>query len=204
MNTALSNICDMSCEILRATNDGSRLAPKHLYLLQLVINGDASEYGMKEFEKLHEQVMAGTYSKDVVWHMGVEHVTKDHEGYIYYKGHHVEHFSHYNGRDELIATIQLAQTCELLESKGVELNTVTAVWKVEDYLTKQELEECEKVLEIDAAQLIGLNQFIKINTAPDVQPISESDIADLKRLGVGATAILGGGAVSIMRIDRVA
>jgi hypothetical protein len=68
----------------------------------------------------------------------------------------------------------------------------------------EEINEFEAVLEIDAAELISRNEFLKINTAPDVQPMSESDMEIVKGLHVGQTAILGGGAVAIVSVHRLA
>jgi hypothetical protein len=140
------NYTEQTCAILRKTNDGKDLAPRHLYLIQLVINNDASEHGIKLFEQLHEQVMTGTYDKQKVYLFDVEHITKDHEGYIYYKGHHIDHFSYYdNWEGEWEATLQAARICALLEQKGHPINSITYCWRVEEYLTKEEIEKCNDV-----------------------------------------------------------
>ncbi len=70
--------------------DGDQLAPEYLKLLEYAVNGDLNEAGIALFRKLHAQVMAGTYVRP--WLQGVEHLTRDHDGFVYWKGHHVEHW----------------------------------------------------------------------------------------------------------------
>jgi hypothetical protein len=77
--------CEIACEIIRATNDGDDLAPEHLKLVEMAVNGFLNEKGWQAFKDLHEQVKAG-YKKP--WAFGVENLTQDHEGYIYWKGKH--------------------------------------------------------------------------------------------------------------------
>src|ERR1700730_18467361 len=81
-------------EVLRATHDGEDLSPPHLYLVQLAVNGNLSDEGKVTWAALVASVRAGTYKKP--WHMGVEHLTKDHQGYIYWRDVNVEHYSFYD------------------------------------------------------------------------------------------------------------
>jgi len=77
--------------ILQKTNDGNDLSPQHLKLLELGINGCLNEAGLEAVDKLYEIVVAGTYTKP--YHLGVEFMTYDHEGFIYFKDRQVEHYS---------------------------------------------------------------------------------------------------------------
>ena len=83
------NAIDMAIEILRKTNDGNDLAPEHLKLVEVAANGWLSEAGEVAFHELHRDVENG-YKKP--WLHGIEHLTRDHEGYVYWKGRRVEHY----------------------------------------------------------------------------------------------------------------
>ncbi|HEV2327636.1 MAG TPA: hypothetical protein VGY56_02480 [Verrucomicrobiae bacterium] len=107
------NYCDKSIVILCRTNDGNNLAPIHLKLVELAVNGWLSEQGEVAFEELYQSVLKG-YTKP--WHCGVEHVTKDHEGYIYWKGVRIEHFSFHSYDDVRKATEALGAACRHLEA----------------------------------------------------------------------------------------
>ena len=45
----------------------------------------------KTFQQLYATVTSGQYAKP--WLAGVEHVTRDHQGYVYWKGSRIEHFT---------------------------------------------------------------------------------------------------------------
>ena len=71
---------------------------------------------------------------------GVEHITKDHECYVYYKGKHIDHFTfHGDQAGERKAAIKAAKICALLETKGHPINSITYCWKIENYLTAEEI-----------------------------------------------------------------
>jgi len=125
--------CEKACAILQKTNDGGDLDPGHLYLVQSAVNGILTEKGKQAFEDLCRQVEAG-YKKP--WFHGIEHMTRDHEGYIYWKGKHVEHYSFYGPKaweEEGKEAQELARRCRHLESIGVEVNYSHAVWTWEKY-----------------------------------------------------------------------
>ena len=76
--------CDMAVMILQSTQDGDDLDPYHLWLVQEWVNDHLNEKGEAAFRALHAQVIAGQYEKP--WLHGVENLTRDHHGYIYWKG----------------------------------------------------------------------------------------------------------------------
>lgn len=113
------SLIDKALDILSKTNDGDSLDPQHLKLLEYAVNGVLNEKGVEVFNQLHEQVVAGQYQKPYLH--GVEYMTRDHEGYIYYKGQHVEHYSSWwvyslNAKQELEA---LQDQCIFLEKNGI-------------------------------------------------------------------------------------
>jgi hypothetical protein len=119
----------MVSEILAKTADGDNLDPDHLWLLQECINGNLNEDGETLVHEIHDQVMAGTYRKP--WLCGVENLTRDQQGYVYWRGIRVEHYS-FSGKDAYkrmkTAAEELARRCHILESKGIPVSCTTAVW----------------------------------------------------------------------------
>lgn len=144
----MTQLFDQSIEILQATNDGNKLAPRHLYLLQEGINGNLSEEGVEALLQLHKEVCIDkTYDPLKVYYFGVEHMTRDHTGYIYFKGHHIDHFSYGRGRgeEEKAALVRAQKICLLLEKKGHPIDSSTYCWEVEKYLTPEELKACGEI-----------------------------------------------------------
>jgi hypothetical protein len=146
----LSAIVDEACEILRRTNDGDDLDPQDLYLSQCAVNGHLTEYGLEVFDKLHKQVLEGSYTKPYLH--DVENMTRDHEGYIYYKERQVEHYS----RDYVYSLeakrdlTELKNQCEYLERKGTELSSISVIWgwdNHKDAYTEVKLDELNSVLD---------------------------------------------------------
>jgi hypothetical protein len=121
------NYCNQAVEILRASNDGNRLEPKDLKLVELGVNGYLSELGEAAFATLHAQVLDGSYFELNRWFHGIEHLTRDHEGYLYWKGTHVEHYSFQDCTWERAAACELATHCQQLERIGITVNARSAI-----------------------------------------------------------------------------
>jgi hypothetical protein len=121
--------CGMAIAILKATHDGEELDPCHLWLVQEWVNDHLNEKGEAAFRELHNQVVSGRYKKP--WLHGVENLTRDHEGYIYWKDIQVEHYS-FSGEGarerEKKATEELGRRCRILESKCIEPTSKSAIW----------------------------------------------------------------------------
>lgn len=123
---------DRCIEILQHTNDGNHLAPEHLYLVQAMT--DTNAYGVSAsaevfFDELHRRVMNGSYDHTKVWFRGIENLTRDHEGYVYWRGISVEHYS-FSADDkdsEYAAAKQLVQRCLDLEAKNIPVNGSTVL-----------------------------------------------------------------------------
>ena len=130
----ISKRCDLSIEILQKTNDGDDLEPWHLSLLENAVNGNLTDAGLERLAKIHDEVLAGTYKKP--WFHGVENLTVDHVGYVYWKGIEVEHYTHPYRPDNKPNAEELGVRCRHLESIGVEVNTSTAIWNWEKYQPK--------------------------------------------------------------------
>lgn len=115
----MPDFIERALEIIRATNDGDTLAPQDLKLVEHAINGFLNRQGEQLFEKLHEEVTAGTYRWP--WYKDIEHLTLDHVGYVRWKGSTVEHFDlPYAYSSEATRYAQeIALRCVFLETHGV-------------------------------------------------------------------------------------
>ena len=82
---------DKAIEILSRTNDGNDLSPTHLTLMEHAANGFLNEKGLEKLEEIYQHVMAGEYKKPYL--QGVEFMTNDNDGFVYFKDKQVEHFS---------------------------------------------------------------------------------------------------------------
>ena len=122
--------CEKACEILHATNDGDDLDPDHLKLVELAVNGFLNEKGVAAFEKLYSDVKVG-YKKP--WFHGIENLTIDNVGYVYWKGIQVEHYDlgWHRSAEAKKSTEEVARRCRLLEERGERVNyaTVKLEWK---------------------------------------------------------------------------
>lgn len=126
-----TSVADTCIEILQATRDGEHLDPKHLKLVELAINGMLNATGLHLFEQLLQNVRKG-YVKP--WFHGVEHITRNHDGYVLWKGVAIEHFSAaYAASEEAADDVrELARRCLILEGKGIRPTTGTVVWQWTD------------------------------------------------------------------------
>jgi hypothetical protein len=119
-----SDFCELACDILRATKDGDELAPPDLKLLELAVNGFLNEAGKGSFLELHRNATKPE-GYTVPWFLGIEHMTRDHERYIYWMGVRIEHFDHdhwrqQGWRERMKADAEtLAAHCLDLEAHGV-------------------------------------------------------------------------------------
>jgi hypothetical protein len=66
---------------------------------------------------------------------GIENITRDYEGYIYYKGIQVEHYDrdYVYSEDAKNSLMELKRRCEFLENKGIPVSCGSAVWGWEKY-----------------------------------------------------------------------
>lgn len=118
---------DKAIEVLGRTHDGDDLSPGHLSILESAVNNNLTPEGETYFnDEIYEKVMQGIYKKP--WAYGVEHLTKDHAGYIYWKGIEVEHYSFHDYESAKAAAEELARRCMSLEAQGKEVNGTTAIW----------------------------------------------------------------------------
>ena len=122
MSTAIEiapSLTEQSIEILERTRDGDDLEPFHLSLVQAAVNNHLTARGVETFQRLYATVASGQYAKP--WLAGVEHVTRDHQGYVYWKGSRIEHFTFSVMQEDHLkhTTQRLAERCRHIEGLGL-------------------------------------------------------------------------------------
>ena len=110
------SLIEQSIEILRDSRDGEDLDPAHLSLVEAAVNNNLTELGVQAFEQLYAEVTSAQYVKP--WLSGIEHVTRDLQGYVYWKGNRIEHFtfSAVNAAHLKAITQRLAEKCRHIEA----------------------------------------------------------------------------------------
>lgn len=117
---------EKACEILQATNDGDDLDPGDLYLLQEAVNRNLTFGGIEAFMEMYFEVTTGKYKKP--WLHDVEHLTIDHEGYVYWKGKHVEHYTPRFVGELKEQSQEMGRWCRILEANGIGISIGSVVW----------------------------------------------------------------------------
>jgi hypothetical protein len=128
------SLIDKALEILSATHDGDDLSPPHLKLLELAVNGFLNDQGKLEFEQLYQNAMK-PQGYTVPWLHDIEHLTRDHQGFVRWKGHQVEHYDSpwcYSEEGRKAAE-EVARRCWLLEYMGEVPTTEKVIrrWPIE-------------------------------------------------------------------------
>lgn len=108
--------------ILRNTSDGNDLSPDHLTIVQWASNNKLSELGWRVFEHIYDAVKNDTYDTFACLH-GIPNLRKRADGYVYWKGQPVEHYTfHGDIEGEKRAAQELARKCASAEAKGIPVN----------------------------------------------------------------------------------
>jgi len=112
---------DMVIFILQNTDDGNDLSNGHLRLVQGGANNALSENGNEALKDLFEQVKGGNYQKP--FFHGIQNMTQDQEGFIYWKGIQVEHYSFNDWENEDFSARELAEVIKDLEKINVKVSS---------------------------------------------------------------------------------
>lgn len=115
-------LIDKALKILENTNDGNDLTPQHLKLLENGVNGFLNDKGAVTLDELYKTVEAGQYKRSA--YLGVEFMDRDSEGYVYFKGTEVEHYSSFYAYSEMakMDLTVLQSHCLFLEQNNIPLN----------------------------------------------------------------------------------
>src|SRR5579872_743555 len=106
----MSERADRTIFVLKGTRAGDDLSPAELHLLQQYLVRRTTPAEDDEFDDLHDRVASDAYYTP--WMCGVEHLTQDHQGYVYWKGINVEHYSHRDPHAKRCAAEGLAERCQ--------------------------------------------------------------------------------------------
>lgn len=140
----MSTVIERAIEILRRTNDGDDLAPEHLGLVELAVNGRLNDAGTLAFEELYRNaIKPEAYTRP--WFHGIEHLTRDQQGYVLWKGKQVEHYDSpwcYSEEGKQSAE-ELARRCRHLESLGEDPDNHKIIWRWEDYANEMPSNQAE-------------------------------------------------------------
>jgi hypothetical protein len=123
-------IIDKALEIVRATHDGNDLSPPHLKLVELAVNGLLNDHRKVAFEELYQNATKAAGYTVPCFH-DVEHLTRDHQGFVRWKGHQVEHYDSpwcYSGEAREAAE-EVGRRCRLLEYMGEVPTTEKVIWR---------------------------------------------------------------------------
>jgi len=117
-------------EILQQTQDGDLLTSEDLRLVEGMANNDLNPKGINAFLDLHQRVKNG-YVKP--YFLGVEYLTRDSEGFVYWKNQKVDHYDHdyfcsgwYMEQMQMDAEL-LARRCQYMEKHDIPINTANQI-----------------------------------------------------------------------------
>lgn len=119
--------------ILAKTDDGDQLTPRDLYLVEAAVNNSLDTSGQAEFDKLYVRVITDRYVDK--WLHDIENLTIKHNGYVFWKGSEVDHYSMsfaYSDKGKEAAE-RLAERCRTLEKLGAEVNSTNVIWRWEQF-----------------------------------------------------------------------
>lgn len=130
MTTPATNNIGKAIVILQHTADGENLSREQLQLVERAANNQLREQDQSPFQELYQNVIHGTFRKP--WLAEVEHVTADHQGYVYWKNIRVEHFTFSIMDEQAVreAAHHVAEVCQHLETLGIPVtgNTYMNNW----------------------------------------------------------------------------
>jgi hypothetical protein len=118
---------ETAIDILTRTSDGDDLAPTRSEVARKRRQRTPHRKGKIAFADLNKRVVNG-YVR--LWFRGVEHVTIDHEGYIYWRGNHVEHYCIrlMTAERQQSETEGLARRCLIVEGRGLAVSSTNLIW----------------------------------------------------------------------------
>lgn len=120
---------EKTSRILKLTSDGDELQAQDLQLVEMAAGGQLNADGLDVFERLYTDVTSGNYRTKHHWFYGLENLTQDTRGYVYWKGISVEHFDHVDSAKGAAAAHRLVDKCHRLEANGFPVNSRTVLQK---------------------------------------------------------------------------
>jgi len=114
---------DEALAVLQGTHDGDDLTQEDLALLETIVNFGPealTERGRNLWSQLVGAAREGKYQRP--WLHGVIGLTKSQDGYVYWHGAAVEHYSHKDPVKEARDAKELGMACTLAERRGLPVN----------------------------------------------------------------------------------
>lgn len=116
---------------------------------------------------------------------GIPHLTRTANGYVFWKGKCVEHFSHNDTQRMYVAAEKLAARCRALESKGFPVNGRSAIGEMfqqapADTLWKEALYRYYALFESDTHRAIILYRYDS-HEVVIVQRVSDDEPVQMQR-----------------------
>ncbi len=117
------NLCT---NILGKTNDGDDLSGSDLALIEGAVNGHLSERGLVVLYQLNYKVEQGSY--EIPAFCGVDNLTRDNQGFVFWKGKQIEHYDHDHWaqpgweKEMQKDAEELGRICQYLDDEGIAVN----------------------------------------------------------------------------------
>lgn len=122
----MSDLAEKALSILERTNDGNELSPRDLKLVENAVNNFLNEKGIALFYKLYMDVLGNEYKPN--WLHGIENMTVNHDGYIFWKNIEVEHYDHPYSEDSKNCLEELSKRCLHIESLDIPVSISNVIW----------------------------------------------------------------------------
>lgn len=175
-------LIDKVIAIISKTHDGDDLTPQDLKLTEAAANGFLNEKGIEKIDEIYLAVEGGTYRRPS--YLGVEFMNRNHEGFVFFKGQEVEHYSSFwaYSLDAQAALKLLQQQCLFLEANGLPVgHALQCSWSMggkyaEDFalLQKSRLDELVGEKAILFSQVNMENDSFFIAGHPSYDEVKES------------------------------
>lgn len=125
-------IKQMAFDILTESEDGSRLDPNDLQMVEWALNGRLTTSGLVYLHNIYCDVISGTYRRK--WLHGIEYLTIGQDGAVFWKGSQVEFFSlAWAGSPAgYMAARNLAIRCIAIEEMGGSPDVVSCIFDWHD------------------------------------------------------------------------
>jgi hypothetical protein len=125
MSQKIESTSDKCCEILQLTHDGDDLVGSDLGLVENAVNGNLTPRGLVV---LHQLLVKCQNGYERPYFLGIDNLTRDEEGFIFWRGKQIEHYDHDHWRqddwqkDMKKDAEDLARGCRWLEDNSIEVN----------------------------------------------------------------------------------
>lgn len=123
-----TEVTNLATEILALTEQGALLTPWDFSFVKNLSGLDGAFDVLPGLKQLKQEITNGSYSTSFEWFHGLKYLAKNGQGYVFWKGVSIEHFSYgENSAGERDAAIRLEARCRKLESLGFPVTSRTVL-----------------------------------------------------------------------------